>query len=215
MSQQIRVILFEDNKKYQRSIELFFKHSTSVFLTAIYGEATDALKLIRKHQPDVVLMDIEMPGISGIEALQKVKEKEPDTKILIQTVFEDNHEIFTAICGGASGYVLKSAGVRALEQAVQDVYNGGGYLSPPIAAKVFTLFQGYFGQGQVEYIKLTKTEYEVLKCMAEDGPSYKMIADRLNKKFDTVNFHVRNIYKKLHVNCMTEAVIKAIKNRLI
>ena len=130
MKDQIRVILFEDNKEYKESLELFFEVSTKIFLSAAYTEATNALKLIRKHQPDVVLMDIQMPGISGIEALQKVKAKEPTTKILIQTDYDDTHKIFMAICSGASGYVLKSAGIAVLEQAIIDVHNGGsGFIS--------------------------------------------------------------------------------------
>ena len=212
--QRIRVLLFEDNKKYQESLEFFFEDSETVFLTAIYGEATEARKMIQKHQPDVVLMDIEMPGISGIEALQQVKAKDPEAKILIQTAFEDNHKIFAAICAGASGYVLKSAGIDALEKAILDVNIGGGYFSPSIAAKVIQFFGNGLVSQQIEYIELTKTEQQVLECMAE-GFSYKMIEDKLNKSYSSIHFHIKNIYKKLHVNSMTEAVIKAIKNRLI
>jgi len=214
MPNRIRAILFEDNPKYQESLEFFFEDSETVFLTAIYGEATEATKMIKKHQPDVILMDIEMPGISGIEALQKVKAKDPDAKILIQTAFEDNHKIFAAICAGASGYILKSAGLDALEKAILDVNMGGGYFSPSIAGKVIQFFSTGVVTQQVEYVELTKTEHQVLDCMAE-GLSYKMIEDRLGKSYSSVHFHIKNIYKKLHVNSMTEAVIKGIKNRLI
>lgn len=215
MEKKIRILLFEDNKKYQESLKLYFEDAELFFLTAVYAHAKDALKRIEQHNPDVVLMDIEMPGISGIEALQQIKVKKPNLKILMQTVFDDSHRIFVSLCAGASGYVLKSAGLAAYKEAIIDVHNGGGYFSPSIASKVIALFKNELVQGQVDYIKLTKTELQILQCMAEDGPSYKMIADRLGKNYDAVHYHVKNIYKKLHVNCMTEAVIVGVKKRLI
>lgn len=215
MENKIRILLFEDNKKYQESLKLYFEDSDTIFLTAVYAHAKDAVKRIEEHHPDVVLMDIEMPGISGIEALQQIKVKKPQVKILMQTAFDDNHRIFVSLCAGASGYVIKSAGLTSYEQAIVDVHQGGGYFSPSIASKVIALFKSDLVTGQVDYINLTKTELQVLECMAEDGPSYKMIADRLGKTYDAVHYHVKNVYKKLHVNCMTEAVIIGIKNRLI
>jgi len=215
MEKKIRILLFEDNKKYQESLKLYFEDSEQIFLTAVYEHAKDALKRIEQHSPDVVLMDIEMPGISGIEALQQIKAKKPQVKILMQTVFDDSHRIFVSLCAGASGYVIKSAGLAAYGQAIVDVHNGGGYFSPSIASKVIALFQSKLLTEQVEYVNLTKSELEILQCMTEDGPSYKMIADRLGKTYDAVHYHVKNIYKKLHVNCMTEAVIIGIKKRLI
>ena len=215
MENKIRILLFEDNKKYQESLKLYFEDSDKIFLTAVYAHAKDAVKRIEEHNPDVVLMDIEMPGISGIEALQQIKAKKPQVKILMQTAFDDNHRIFVSLCAGASGYVIKSAGLASYEQAIVDVHQGGGYFSPSIASKVIALFKSDLVTGQVDYIDLTKTELQVLECMAEDGPSYKMIADRLGKTYDAVHYHVKNVYKKLHVNCMTEAVIIGIKNRLI
>jgi DNA-binding NarL/FixJ family response regulator len=214
MKDAIRVILFEDNPKFSESLELYFDGSNTIYLTAWYPNATDALGLIRKHQPDVVLMDIEMPGISGIEAMQQIKKEEAETKILIQTAFQDDHKIFAAMCAGASGYILKSAGLEATENAIYDVHAGGGYFSPAIASKVITFFQNNVVTSQVQYVELTPTEKKVLQCMA-DGLSYKMIEDRLNKNYHAIHFHIKNIYKKLHVNSMTEAVVKAIKNHLI
>ncbi len=214
MNEKIRVLMFEDNKKYRESLALAYDHSDSIYFAGAYPDATEASKLIRKHEPDVVLMDIQMPGITGIEALQKVKVDEPETKILMLTAFDDNHKIFSAICFGASGYALKSANYDELEKAIIDVYMGGGYFTPSIAGKVISFFKNELISEQVEYIELTKTEMNVLKCMAE-GMSYKMIEAELNKSYAAVHFHIKNIYKKLHVNSMTEAVIKAIKNNLI
>ena len=214
MDTAIRILLFEDNGKFRETLEFYFEDSEYVYLTASYTDANKALKHITEHNPDVVLMDIEMPGISGIEALQLVKKARPETKILMQTAFEDNHKIFAALCGGASGYVLKSSGLEATEKAVIDVYNGGASFSPTIAAKVITFFQNNTVSNQGNYIELTGTEKKVLQCMAE-GLSYKMIEDRLGKSYSAVHFHIKNIYKKLHVNSMTEAVVKAIKHHLI
>lgn len=214
MKDAIRVILFEDNAQYTESLELYFDGSNGIFLSACFPNAESAMQHIREHRPDVVLMDIEMPGISGIDALQQVKGSEPDSRILIQTAFQDDHKIFAALCAGASGYVLKSSGLDATETAIRDVHAGGGYFSPAIASKVIAFFQNNTVTNQVEHVKLTPTEKEVLQCMAE-GLSYKMIEDRLDKNYHTVHFHIKNIYKKLHVNSMTEAVVKAIKSHLI
>ncbi|MEM1122159.1 MAG: response regulator transcription factor [Bacteroidota bacterium] len=216
MKDQIRVILFEDNKQHKESLEAFFKVSKRVFLTAAYLDADNALKRTRQHQPDVVLMDIRMPpGVSGLEAMQRIKAKEPDTKILIQTDYDDNHKIFTAVCSGASGYVLKSAGLLALEQAIVDVYHGGKSLSPKITAKVMELLKSQLVTEQPKHKKLTPTELKVLTCMAKDGPTHIQMADRLDMKLNTVRFHIKNIFTKLHVNCMAQAVIIAIRERLI
>ncbi len=210
----IRVILFEDKKAFRETLEFYWRDSEKIYLAASFEEADDALKIIRKYKPDVVLMDIQLPGISGIEALQELHKYEPEVPILIQTIFEDNHRIFCAICGGASGYVLKSAGPGAIEEAIIDVHNGGGYFSPAIALKVAKLFRNELVQGQATFVELTKVEEEVLKSMCK-GLSYELIADDVKRKYDVVHFHIKNIYKKLHVNSMPEAVAKAIANRLI
>ncbi len=214
MENAIRILCFEDNKQYVESLKYYFEDSDKVYLAASFYNATDALREIRKYLPDVVLMDIEMPEISGIEALQKIKEANPETKILMQTSFEDNHKIFASICGGASGYVLKSAGLEALEESIIDVQQGGGYFSPSIAQKVIKMFQDGMKRQEVEYVDLTPTEHQILQSMTE-GLSYKMIEAELNKSYHAVHFHIKNIYKKLHVNSKSEAVIKAINNHLI
>ncbi len=214
MEKAIRILCFEDNKQYVESLKYYFEDSDKVYLAASFYNATNALKEIRKYVPDVVLMDIEMPGISGIEALQKIKEANPETKILMQTSFEDNHKIFSSLCGGASGYVLKSAGLEALEESIIDVHKGGGYFSPSIAQKVIAMFQDGMKKHEVKYIDLTPTEHQILQSMTE-GMSYKMIEAELQKSYHAVHFHIKNIYKKLHVNSKSEAVIKAINDHLI
>ena len=210
----IRVILFEDNKSFRQSLSLYLASSEEVFMCGSFADANEALAKIRKHKPDVVLMDIQMPGISGLEALQKIKAVSPDTKVLMQTVFDDDHRIFTAICSGANGYVLKSPDPDVILQAILEVQEGGACMSPTIAAKVMRMFKNQMVQAQPTYIDLTEREREVLGCMVK-GMSYKMIADACGLSFHTVHWHVKKIYEKLHVNSAPEAVAKAIEGRLV
>ena len=193
---------------------LFLASSEEVFLAGSFPDASQALANIRKHKPDVVLMDIQMPGESGLEALKKIKVASPDTKVLMQTVFDDDYRIFTAICSGANGYVLKSPNPDDILRAVIEVHHGGACMSPSIAAKVMQMFKNQFVKAQTEYIDLTEREREILGCMVK-GMSYKMIADVCALSFHTVHWHVKNIYEKLHVNSAPEAVAKAIEGRLV
>lgn len=210
----IRVVLFEDNKSLRQSLGLYLASTDEVFFCGAFPDANEVLAKIRKHKPDVVLMDIQMPGISGLEALQKIKTAHPTTKVLMQTVYEDEHRVFTAICGGASGYVLKSPDPEVILQAIKEVYNGGAHMSPTIAAKVLGMFQQQFVQTQPTYVDLTEREREVLGCMVK-GMSYKMIADACCLSYHTVHWHVKHIYEKLHVNSAPEAVARAIEGRLV
>jgi DNA-binding NarL/FixJ family response regulator len=210
----IRVVLFEDNKSLRQSLGLYLASADDIFFCGAFPDANDALAKIRRHKPDVVLMDIQMPGISGIEALQQIKAALPDTKVLMQTVYEDEHRVFTAICGGASGYILKSPDPETMVQAIRDVYNGGAHMSPTIAAKVLGMFKHQFVQTQPTYVDLTEREREVLACMVK-GMSYKLIADACCLSYHTVHWHVKNIYEKLHVNSAPEAVAKAIEGKLV
>ena len=210
----IRVILFEDNRSFRQSLGLFLASSEEVFLAGSFPDASQALANIRKHKPDVVLMDIQMPGESGLEALKKIKVASPDTKVLMQTVFDDDYRIFTAICSGANGYVLKSPNPDDILRAVIEVHHGGACMSPSIAAKVMQMFKNQFVKAQTEYIDLTEREREILGCMVK-GMSYKMIAEVCALSFHTVHWHVKNIYEKLHVNSAPEAVAKAIEGRLV
>lgn len=182
--------------------------------TGAFEDANDVLARICNHRPDVVIMDIRMPGVSGLEALQQIKSRFPEVKVLIQTVFEDEHRIFTAICNGASGYVLKNPDPDSLTRAIFEVNNGGSHLSPAIAAKVLKMFQSQQVKAQPAFTDLTSREKEVLGYMVK-GLSYKMIADACQLSVHTVHWHIKNIYEKLHVNSAPEAVAKAIEQRFI
>lgn len=210
----IRIVLFEDDKIFREELILYFKDSKDIALVAAYEDANDAVAHIKKHQPDVVLMDIQMPGISGIEALQKIKAASPTTKVLMQTTFEDNHRIFLCICGGAEGYVLKDIDPKTIEEAVKDVYNGNRFFSRTIAQKVFQIFLAPVVQSNINYVALTPRETEVLQLLGK-GKSRKMIATACDIVEYTVSDHIKKIYEKLHVNCAHQAVARALELKLI
>ncbi|MBL7927575.1 MAG: response regulator transcription factor [Bacteroidia bacterium] len=211
----VRVALFEDNKKYRESMSLLIEGSPGFALAGAFDNARDVLSKIEQSQPDVLLMDIEMPGISGIEALLVIKKKYPQLNVLIDTVFEDDKKIFEAICNGASGYVLKSTPPARLLDAIVETYQGGAPMSPVIAKKVLQLLQDKQLQTPqpTQLFDLTQREKEILALMV-NGFSYKMIAAEKGITFETVRSHIKNIYQKLHVVSMAEAVAKAVKNNL-
>lgn len=189
--------------------------SDEIWLAGAFPNAKDAVDEVRKHRPDVVLMDIQMPHRSGIEAMMDIKQKFPTVKVLIQTVFEDDDKVFQAICAGANGYIIKNPNPEVYVQAVKEVYAGGSHLSPIIARKVMEMFQNkYVKTEQHQYVELTNREKEVLACMVK-GLSYKMIADACGIGFSTVASHVNHIYEKLHVNSAPEAVVRALEWRLV
>lgn len=209
----IRVLLFEDNKIYREAFEDAFEGSDTIYITKALPHAKNAVKEVRERQPDVILMDIEMPGISGLDALSKIREANENAKVLIQTQFEDNHRIFVALCRGALGYTIKKD-LEKLEEAIIHVHNGGGYFSPVIAGKVARFFINSEVKGNPDYIELTKREEEVLKALAE-AKTYQEIADEMYIGYNGVHSHIKNIYKKLHVNSRSKAVLKAIESKLI
>lgn len=211
----IKVAIFEDQSDIRELLSVAVESSEELSLTGVYPNATDALKIIKKDKPDVVLMDIQMPGVSGIEATRQIKQEIPAVQILIQTVFEDNARIFSAICAGASGYILKDSSPERYIDAIIETYEGGSPMTPSIARKVLTIFSQQHSEKQKEeYNELTSAENKVLECLVR-GLSYKLIAAECQISFSTVNFHLKNIYRKLHVNSATEAVSKAIKEKLV
>ncbi len=210
----ISVLLFEDNKHLRESLSLYLADTEGLWLSGAFAHAADAVRLVRKYKPDVILMDIQMPHVSGIEALREIKKSFPAARVLMQTVFEDDDKIFAAICAGANGYIIKTPKPENYVEAIRDVYESGSHLSPSIAARVLTMFQNQFVQKENTYVSLTPREKEILQCMVK-GLSYKMTADACGISFNTVHSHVKNIYEKLHVNSAPEAVVKALEMRLV
>jgi DNA-binding NarL/FixJ family response regulator len=210
----IRVSIFEDNKALRESLGFIIQHTDGFFLSGVSGDAKNLEKKIVEQDPDVILMDIQMPGISGIEAVGIIHNKFPHLKVIMQTVFEDDDKIFNAICNGASGYILKSTSHEKYLEAIVEAYNGGAPLTPSIAIKVLNQFKTKEQIVEKSHEDLSAREKDVLHCLVK-GFSYKMIAAECNISYETVRFHMKNIYAKLHVASMTEAVSKAIRNKIV
>ena len=209
----MRVIAYDDNKHIRESIEMLLNDADDIDLIGIYPNTETILEDIEYNNPDVILMDIDMPVMSGIQATAIAKKRYPAIQILMQTVFDDDNKIFEAIKAGASGYLLKDAIGKTLVDAIQEVYLGGSPMSPGVARKVLNQFQNNNAQPKNDY-HLSKREKEVLEFLVQ-GLSYKMIASRMNITYDTVRAHIKKIYEKLHVSSMTEAVAKAISNKIL
>jgi DNA-binding NarL/FixJ family response regulator len=178
----------------------------------MFEDCAQVLKNIEDTKPDVVLMDIEMPGVNGIEGVKKIKQKFPEVLVLMQTVFEDDDNLFESIKAGASGYLLKKSDPDRIISAIREVVNGGAPMSPNMALKVLKFFQS--APATNNQYALTEREKTILSALV-DGLSYKMVADKENISFHTVNAHVRKIYEKLHVHSLAEAVSKALKEKLL
>jgi DNA-binding NarL/FixJ family response regulator len=209
----INVAIFDDNKSFIDGMRMLLMGNDKYFLSGAFPNAIRATQKVAKSKPDVVIMDIKMPEVSGIQAVREIKAEFPDVQILMQTVFEDDHNVFAAICSGASGYLLKGTSPDRMLQAIQEVYEGGSPMSPPIARKVLSLFQNQFCYNN-DFYDLTEREKDILRCLV-DGQSYKMIADTLNISYHTVNAHIRKVYDKLHVNSSQEAISKALRQKLV
>jgi DNA-binding NarL/FixJ family response regulator len=210
----IKVAIVEDHKQLRESLSELIRFSPGFELVGVYPNPLNIVTYLKQDMPDVVLMDIQMPGMTGIEAVGVIKRELPNIKIIMQTVFEDNDKIFQSICAGANGYILKNTGTQKYLEAITEAYHGGAPLTPSIATKVLSLFRATPQQPQKEEYDLTDREKEILHYLVK-GFSYKMIADSCSISYDTVRFHMKNIYSKLHVASMTEVVAKVIKSDLL
>ncbi len=211
----IQVAIFEDNKHLRETFALLLNHADGFCCTGAWRDCKNLLANLEATPCDVVLMDIEMPGMNGIEATRLIKQNMPEILVLIQTVFFEDDYIFDAICAGASGYILKSTTPDGYLQAIRDVHSGGSPMTPGIARRVLELFKHNLrpAENHAEY-NLTAQEKKVLQLLVA-GKSYKLIAAELFVAIDTIKTHVRNIYSKLHVHSGTEAVSKAIRDRIV
>ena len=216
----IRIAVFDDSEDQRLSLKYLIGMQSDMSLVGIFENAVNAVENLRRCKPDIILMDIEMPGISGIEAVRQIKEKMPNTVILMQTIFDEDNMIFDAIKTGASGYLLKKSPPAKIIESIREAYEGGAPMSPAIASKVLRFFRESdkidkdSSEKAPKIYDLTSRELEILAELV-NGNSYKMVSANLNITYNTVNTHVRHIYEKLHVHSIGEAVAKAIKERLI
>ena len=209
----IRVVIFEDKSLLRESLYQLINGAEGLTCVGAFANCDDLIFNLKKATPQVVLMDIQMPGMNGIEGVKIIKENFPEIKIIMQTVVEDDDKIFASICSGASGYLLKNTTPARLLQAIVEVYEGGAPMTPAIAQKVLEKFRRQSPALSNELNSLSSREKEILECLVQ-GMSYKMISSSCKISIDTVRFHIRNIYEKLHVGSKSEAVIKAMKGKM-
>lgn len=206
----IRVAIFEDNLLLRESLHQLINGTAGLNCTGAFANCDNIIFNTKRASPDVVLMDIQMPGQNGVEGVKMIHEQFPEIKIIMQTVVEDDEKIFASICNGASGYLLKNTPPARLLQSIVEVNEGGAPMTPAIAQRVLDRFRKQSPVSSKELNDLSDREKEILECLVE-GMSYKMIASSCKISIDTVRFHIRNIYEKLHVGSKSEAVAKALR----
>lgn len=209
----IKVMLYEDNPQLREGLTMLIDGSDGFTVLAAYKNCDNVADEVEAWKPDVVLMDIDMPGTNGIEGLKKVRAVNSDVKILMLTVFDDNKNVFDAISNGANGYILKKTAPAKLLEYIQEAATGGAPMTASIATQVLKMFS-QINTSQNESYNLSDREKQVLQLLV-DGFSYKMIASEMFISIDTVRSHIKKIYEKLHVNSKSEAVAKAFKDKLL
>ena len=203
-----KIIVYEDNIGRQEALQLLLENNEDLQLLGIFENCTNVISEVKEFKPDLVLMDIDMPLVNGIEGARLIKTNFPDVMILMQTIFEDEENIFNAIQAGAHGYILKSTTPEKLIEAIKDSLEGGAPMSPVIAKKVVDAFRNTPAiLKNRESQALSDKEKDILSLLSK-GLSYKLIANECDLSYHTVNSHIKKIYEKLHVNSALEAVSK-------
>ena len=207
----LRIIIFDDNRDVRESVEMLLSTTRDMEFAAGFESCRDLIKEIELLRPDVVLMDIDMPSMSGIEAVKLLRTKFPVLPVLMLTGFEDDEKVFDSICAGANGYVLKNANMESLIRYISEVHSGGAPMTPVIARKVLNQFSKLQPSKAIhdEFNSLSSREKDVLNLLVK-GKSYKMIAEELFISFETVHSHIQKIYRKLQVSSVAEVVSKTI-----
>ena len=208
----IRIGIVEDDNIIRDGIQKYLNSQDNFICDAAEDSFEKFLPLLVKNGPvDIALVDIGLPGISGINGIKILRKEYPDINIIMLTVYNDPSRIFSSLCAGASGYLLKNTPLEEIKKSIEILDSGGSPMSPEIARKVI----GYFTPDKSEGYKsdLTKKENEIVNALV-DGLSYKLIADKLEISIDTVRFHIRNIYRKLHVNSKAEVISKSLKGEI-
>jgi DNA-binding NarL/FixJ family response regulator len=209
----IRVAIIEDQREIREGLRELIDGADDLRCSAAFGSVEEVMPRMGSDLADVVLVDIGLPGKSGIEGIRLLKERNPELVLVILTVFDDDRRIFEAICAGASGYMLKKTPAPRLLQGIRDAAVGGAPMSPEIAARVIALFR-QTRPAAAEDHDLTPHEVRVLKLLV-DGHNYKTAAVELSVSVNTISFHMRRIYDKLHVHTKSEAVAKALRDQIV
>jgi len=209
----VRIILYDDHEALRASMDTLIQEEPDLQLIAAMPNAETIETDIRELKPDVVLMDIDMPAVNGVLAVRRIRQIDTALPIIMLTVFDDNENIFNAVCAGASGYILKRYATEEIPAAIRNVLSGGAPMTGTVARKVLQMVPAAKGPAQ-EKTDLSSRELQILQLLVR-GFSYKMIAAEISISVDTVRFHIKNIYDKLHVHSATEAVSKAIRDNII
>ena len=210
---QIKIAIVEDQRQIREGLATMINFTDGFNCVGSYRSMEEAIDRIKHNVPDMLLSDIGLPGMSGIEGVAILKERYPDLKILMLSVYDDNERIFDALCAGASGYLLKKTPPAKLIESLKETMQGGAPMSPEVARKVITLFRDFRPPEKVDY-DLTPHEMRLLKLLVE-GHSYKTAGVELGVTVNTISFHLKSIYEKLQVHSKSEAVAKALQNHLI
>jgi len=209
----VDVMLIEDQREVREGLAMLINGSPGFRCVAAFRSMEEALRAIPEHSPDVVLTDIGLPGMSGVEGIRILRERAPNIPVVALTVYDDDEDIFDALCAGACGYLLKNIPPARLLEGLKEVASGGAPMSPEIARRVLNLFREFRPPERASHT-LTAQEMELLRLMVE-GHSYKTASATLGISVSTVSFHLQNIYGKLQVHSKSEAVAKAIRERIV
>jgi len=209
----IKVAIIEDRREIREGLTMLINGTDGFRCSGSYRSMEDALARISGDLPEIVLCDIGLPGMSGIEGMRLLKERHPELILLMLTVYDDDERIFDALCAGASGYLLKKTPPARLLESLTDAVKGGSPMSPEVARRVITLFRDIRPPERADY-ELTPHELRLLKLLVE-GHNYKTAAFELNVSVNTISFHMKHIYEKLQVHSKSEAVAKALRDRLV
>lgn len=205
--------MYDDHEVLRQSMETLIREETDMQVIASMSNAETVEIDIRELKPDVVLMDIDMPAVNGVSAVKRIRQIDAALPIIMLTVFDDNENIFNAVCAGASGYILKRCATEEITAAIRNVLSGGAPMTGTVARKILQMVPAARGP-ETEQVDLSTREVQILQLLAR-GFSYKMIAAEIKISMDTVRFHIKNIYDKLHVHSAPEAVSKGLKGKLI
>ncbi len=209
----IEIGIVEDNIKIRNLIQKFLDMQEKMSCKIAVDSVEEMLEHLEENEsPDVLLMDIQLPGMSGIEGISIIKKKYPDIEIIMLTIYHDSHKIFNSLVAGASGYLLKHTSLPEIKESIENLVQGGAPMSPQIARKVIEHFKKPEPEKNPDS-DLTSREQDIVNGLV-DGLSYKLIADRFDISIDTVRAHIRNIYKKLHVNSKAEVIAKSLRGEI-